>query len=126
MGVDVTMWVEGPMSEEDAQLGIDRLPTGEFFPYVHVDRHFEQAGRVVVDRIEYVTGDRYYGIGYERGPWPQIRESIIALRDAFPDRTVFYGSDTTEWGSPVDDEYLAEIDAHAAGPNGRPYWDQRG
>lgn len=60
---------------------------------------------------------RYFGKSYPRGYWPKIRESLLAIKEACPPGTqVEYGSDSSDLdsGVPVDDEFLAEMDAYWA------------
>lgn len=75
------------------------------------------------DRIEFQTLHRYYGPGYERGPWPVIHNYIVTLRAALPGCTVHYGGDS-DWGNSPEatDDYLAEIWQHYLGPDGFAYF----
>ena len=70
--------------------------------------------------------DRYYGIGYERGYWPQIREMGNWLAANIPGE-VRYGADTAdEWEylRPWP-EVLEELDAHWEQHENRPYYERR-
>lgn len=77
-----------------------------------------------VQTIEVKTLDRYYGVGYERGPWPEIREMGDWLALALGETAeVRYGGDTAdEW------EFLTawpevrkENDAHYEAVGHEPY-----
>ena len=124
MGVDVNLYVTGDVSDEDAvrvnALLLDRCDrfvddwTGEGVVFSPTDAYDEP-------RWQVSTMARYYGPGYERGPWAEIAAAIILLRHALPGRTVHYGGDSDDACPVVDDEYLAEIWAHWAGPDGDDY-----
>ena len=75
-------------------------------------------------RVNVCTMSRYYGPGYERGPWPDIYGAIRTLQAAFPEAKVFYGGDTSDDGIECTGEYLAEIWEHFLGPHGNDYRSQ--
>lgn len=72
-------------------------------------------------RVEVYTLTRYYGPGYERGPWPIIFGAIVTLQAAFPNASVYYGSDSDDDGLLVTEEFLDEMWQHYLGPNGQDY-----
>lgn len=57
--------------------------------------------------------DRYFGVGYARGWWPQIKDYIwrivLALNET--DDLIKYGHDCSEWAQWVDPDLLDELDA---------------
>jgi hypothetical protein len=122
MGVDVNLYAEAdPTAEELAvaeEFFIARSGIGYGAEAVLIPENEEwfQGPRVVVD-----TMARYYGPGYERGPWPDIYGGIRVLQAAFPEAKVFYGGDSTDDGIECTDEYLAEIWEHFLGPHGNDY-----
>lgn len=66
------------------------------------------------DHIRISSCARYFGKWYPRGWWPDIKETLLALRDACPPGTqIEYGSDSSdsESGVPISDEWFAEMDA---------------
>jgi hypothetical protein len=71
--------------------------------------------------VELSTMQRYYGIGYERGPWPSIYGAIRLMQTAFPGCPIYYGSDSGGDGLEVDEEFLDGMWAHFLGPNGDDY-----
>jgi hypothetical protein len=71
--------------------------------------------------IEIWTGDRYYGPGYYRGQWPQIRETIQLLQATYPGIEIRYGRDTEDGpddrAAIVTTEWIAERDAQWGAEN---------
>ncbi len=71
--------------------------------------------------VVYLDGERYYGIGYERGSW----QTIIAVGDwlaaEMPDCPLFYGVDTGASLEPFGARERALLRAYAEGPNGDNY-----
>lgn len=123
MGVDVNLYAVGPVSDEE-------LATANAFFCERDLKGWDDDGdctpllrsKYEADgRIEWNTGDRYYGPGYERGSWPRIYAAIRALQVALPQCAVFYGGDTTDDGMPCTDEYLASIWRHWCGPHHGDY-----
>lgn len=63
---------------------------------------------------------RYWGPGYERGPWPDYAALMHFFRVKYPDGKVLYGGDTgfvREMTKEVRDEYWEHFAMH----QGRPY-----
>jgi hypothetical protein len=95
----------------------------------------EFAGKVVwtQDGDEIVAGSdeqfikvnlmgRYYGKGYERGSWPDLRACIFWLSTRLPNGEVWYGGDSGGMcAKHANSEFLAEIDQHWATYARRPY-----
>jgi len=66
---------------------------------------------------------RYYGPGYERGPWPDIASLILYLLAAENVDAVWYDGDSG-WGSVrIDRERLEEINDHWIKNGNRPYYE---
>lgn len=62
--------------------------------------------------INISSASRYFSEHYPRGYWPEIRRSLVVLRETFPGIAIEYGSDCSDYaeGRPVTDEFLAEMD----------------
>jgi hypothetical protein len=64
---------------------------------------------------------RYYGPGYERGPWPRIAAVLMALH-ASPDvETVWYFGDCCDGDEPFTQHRVHELSAHYMAEGDRPY-----
>ena len=69
------------------------------------------------------NGWRYYGPGYERGPWPDIASMILYLLAAENVDVVWYDGDSG-WGSVrIDRERLDAINEHWIKNGTRPYYE---
>lgn len=70
-------------------------------------------------------GTRYYGIGYERGPWPQIAADLLTLMSAENVGRVWYLEDSSESGYmlPLTIEDFERINRHYIEHGERPYRD---
>jgi hypothetical protein len=116
MGVDVEIAVEGATEwRHDHRLAKEALNL------IGADH-----GRwvQVIDGALVISGmSRYYGPGYERGPWPQIYAAIRAVREMYPCHVVRYGGDIADWQyhAIADDEYLEKVWRHWLGPHGDDY-----
>jgi hypothetical protein len=64
---------------------------------------------------------RYYGPGYERGPWPLLAAALMALHAAHNVEAVWYFGDSTEGALPISKEKIIEISAHYMTEGDRPY-----
>lgn len=64
---------------------------------------------------------RYYGPGYERGPWPVISALLRWMQINFPSAIIYYSGDTRELT-----EYTADVEKiiwdHFSGPNSMNYY----
>jgi hypothetical protein len=124
MGVDVNLYAESdaPISDERlaeaAAFFTARIGEGdEFFSEtLQRDPYPIPGGK---PRIEWNTGTRYYGPGYERGYWPTIYAAILTMQAALPECTVYYGGDTTDDGEECTADFLARLWLHFLGPRGR-------
>ena len=122
MGIDVNLYAEADPSPEELTAVEEFFNARSNIGYAAEavltvdDEEWFSSPRVTVD-----TMSRYYGPGYERGPWPDIYGAIRVLQAAFPEAKVFYGGDTSDDGIECTDEYLAEIWEHFLGPHGNDY-----
>ena len=64
---------------------------------------------------------RYYGPGYERGPWPRIAGVLMALHAAPNVETVWYFGDCSDGDEPFTPERVQEFIAHYMQEGDRPY-----
>jgi hypothetical protein len=69
---------------------------------------------------EIKTGLRYYGIGYERGPWDIISSAINWLRFNFSEEVILYSGDCDS-SSVFTEEDQKELDEHWYTHGGIPY-----
>jgi hypothetical protein len=121
MGLDVNLYAEGVVTDEE-------LAAAEaYFAARSLSRPWDDGPHLArttypSDRIEVDCGGaRYYGPGYERGPWPTIHADILLLRHALPQCTVHYGGDSTDDCPEATDEVLSEVWEHFLGPRGDNY-----
>lgn len=72
-----------------------------------------------------MDGMRYYGIGYERGPWPQISADLMVLMSAENVGSVWYFGDNSdpEKMVPFTVDDLLTITRHYVEHGERPYRD---
>ena len=66
---------------------------------------------------------RYYGPGYERGPWPKIASVLINLLANKDIETVWYFGDCYDEGDPFTLEMLEQYTRHFIEHENRPYRD---
>ena len=66
------------------------------------------------------TGSRYYGPGYERGPWPKIAAVLMELLACEDVEKVWYGSDAST-PQEIDADGVCEISRHYMANGQRPY-----
>ena len=120
MGIDVILYAVGDVTDET-------LAAANAYLEEHLGEHDKYADAWLIrskwepERVEFSTFNRYYGPGYERGPWPFIYSHIRALERALPACAIFYGGDTDDDGSPVSDPMLEEMWEHWLGPHGQDY-----
>ena len=115
MGIDVCMFVEA--SGEPSDLW---LPQGWHFTEAEeCDKDSGATHEVWCD------GHRYYGIGYERGPWPIIAGVLMSLFASPNISRVWYFGDISdiENSEPITREEVARISMHYMKHGERPYRD---
>lgn len=132
MGVDATIFFDPgvPMTDREVEIANWRLieatgDRGYSTPPRLIDRVEEENGY----RHDYETGaafqirtgDRYYGPGYERGPWPQIASVLMWLLLNYPNGKVWYGGDSGDTLPQATIETIAETWKHWAEHGGVPY-----
>lgn len=117
MGVDVVLYAEGDISDEEVEAArafiVERVPPSG---YDELERSKHPSNRVT-----WWNGDRYYGVGYERGDWPSIYGRIMLMRAAFPNATIFYGNDCSDEVPEATDDALSGLWEHFLGPHGADY-----
>lgn len=64
---------------------------------------------------------RYYGPGYERGPWPSIAATLMALYACENVEVVWYFGDCSETDYPFTRDRVQEYNAHYMANGDRPY-----
>lgn len=64
---------------------------------------------------------RYYGPGYERGPWPTIAATLRWLRIRFPNGEVCYSGDSSDVCQPFSIEKENAMWEHWVAVGGQPY-----
>jgi hypothetical protein len=64
---------------------------------------------------------RYYGPGYERGPWPDIAATLLELLADENIEDVGYGGDSDEYVEPVTLAWLTQMNLHYIDNADRPY-----
>jgi hypothetical protein len=118
MGIDVNLYAVGDITDEQITAALPFVKARvDFDQWSSLERSkYEDDGRV-----ELSTGHRYYGPGYERGPWPSIYGEIRVMQAAFPGASVYYGGDSSDYGELCTDDFLAEMWAHFLGPHGDDY-----
>jgi hypothetical protein len=68
---------------------------------------------------------RYYGPGYERGPWPRIAAALMALHASQNIESVWYFGDCDDGAQPFTPERVHEFSAHYMAEGDRPYRGER-
>ena len=64
---------------------------------------------------------RYYGIGYERGPWPEISNVLLRLDECKEVGSIWYGGDSGGFYRLVDRYYVAMLTIHHMTYKEKPY-----
>lgn len=72
---------------------------------------------------EVYTLSRYYGPGYERGPWPDLCAVLMLLHACPSVQTVWYGGDNTDDAPECPPTRVQELAAHFMTYGCRPYRD---
>lgn len=70
---------------------------------------------------------RYYGPGYERGPWPSIASVLMTLYVSPDVETVWYFGDCDNYDvvKPFTPELLHKFNAHYMAEGNRPYYGKK-
>ena len=64
---------------------------------------------------------RYYGPGYERGPWPRIAAILMTLMASEDVETVWYYGDCSDGDEPFTPSRLEQYNNHYIANGDRPY-----
>lgn len=116
MGMDVRAYVVVDAPLDEAALSEAARVTG-----LILCNSIAYHGDDMLSIVEWDTLERFYHPGYERGRWSLIRDSLMALRDAFPGRVVHYHSDVHDGPLPMTTERMAALDLHHQGVKGDAY-----
>ena len=112
MGVDAYIYLKTRNGEEPTLC--DSLPQG--CSMVDAKKWAPEGATHEIDQCW-----RYYGPGYERGPWPSIAAVLMALH-ASPDvETVWYFGDCSDGDEPFTPQRVHEFSAHYMTEGDRPY-----
>src|SRR5689334_7021691 len=119
MGIDIQIYVKGDVSDEELDRARDEWDFRIYDARLERSDWDHDKGRVQVDQ----TYIRYWGPGYERGPWPQIASWIEAMSAAFPNRDICYGGDDDddETIPIVTDDMMRKFWAHWRSPKAHDY-----
>lgn len=117
MGVDACIYVK-TRSGEDVDLSSDLPRDVEVHPSVFEDGGMEGSTHEIVNRW------RYYGPGYERGPWPSIAAVLMVLLGSQDVKTVWYFGDNKDDDEPFIVERLEQFTRHYIEHGNRPYDDK--
>lgn len=113
MGVDACIYFR---TADEAQPALcDSLPS---------DCEIRGAGEYGPDGATHEVGNcwRYYGPGYERGPWPRIAAVLMALHASQNVSAVWYYGDCSGGSEePFTPEQVHEFSAHYMKEGDRPY-----
>ena len=110
MGINACIYVKTSDGQEPNTC--DSLPLG---CSVIATEFFEGATHEIDQRF------RYYGHGYERGPWPSIAAVLMALHAAPNVETVWYFGDCVDGDEPFTRESVLEFSMHYMTVGDRPY-----
>ena len=112
MGVDACIYVKTRTGEDPTLC--DSLPQG--CSVRAIGEEYCEGATHEIDQYW-----RYYGPGYERGPWPSICAVLMALH-ASPDvETVWYFGDCDEDDAPFTPDRVLEFSKHYMTVGDRPY-----
>lgn len=116
MGIDVNLYVTGFVTDPELDAAVRFFKEREL-------RGIPERSRWRDDTIDIdMNGARFWGPGYERGPWLEIHACILATVAAFPGHSVYYGGDSDGDMSPiVDQDMLDEYWAHWLSPHWNDY-----
>jgi hypothetical protein len=118
MGMDVEISARGNVTQGQINVAIEFLENRDLVdPYLMKVISKEDYGAYLHSM------DRYYGVGYERGHWPQIFANLVAMKAAFPHCDIYYGNDHTDFANhdKVTESFLREMWLHWASPDHNNY-----
>lgn len=112
MGVDACIYFKTRTGEEPELY--DQLPPGA--QIIKAEEWAIEGSTHEVDQTW-----RYYGPGYERGPWPCIAATLLALLASEDIETVWYYGDCNDGDEPFTPERLEQYNEHYIENGDRPY-----
>lgn len=114
MGVDAMIYFKAKNSDVDLDWN---LPNGFSVSAVDGETYLETCGAT----HQVSTYARYYGKGYERGPWGDIC-AVLMLLHASPDvEKVWYSGDCVDVAEEFTPEKVLELSEHYMKFGNRPY-----
>lgn len=126
MGIDVTLFAIGEVSEEELLTAIDfmnsRCPDSSWDGHSILERNKNNWNKIEVN-----TPYRWYGPGYERGYWPAIYNLVACTQAALPQCKVYFGPDTI-WDDDIEEVNNGDLLVcwiHWLSPQGYAYHEQR-
>lgn len=87
----------------------------------HIDGQVSDSSYVDGYTHELSSMTRYYGPGYERGPWPSIAAYLLELLADPNIEAVGYGGDNSDYRETVTLEWLTRMSLHYIDNGKRPY-----
>jgi hypothetical protein len=112
MGIDAKIYVK--TKDGQAPDLCDRLPSG--FSVLKAEESAPDGATHEINQYH-----RYYGPGYERGPWPMLAAALMALHAGHNVETVWYFGDCHDSDKPFTPERVQEFSAHYMTNGDRPY-----
>jgi len=113
MGIDACIYVRtGDGLDPDL---CDALP--EWAEIIPADTSAPAGATYEIQRL----GWRYYGPGYERGPWPLLAATLMALYAASNVEAVWYFGDHTDDPEPFTPDLVNKFSAYYMKHGDRPY-----
>jgi hypothetical protein len=114
MGIDAVIRFESTVDEPD----LEWFHGGEVEKIA--DDYYDTDGGKPTHEVD-LGGHRYYGKGYERGPWPTISAILLVLLMSKDVKKVWYGGDCNDWIGAVDIDWLNEMNKYYVEYGHRPY-----
>lgn len=126
MGIDACIEVRGvQISQEDLRREAGNLAECIGYESLWIDVGKNQHCLEINEEgnIQVNTLWRYYGDGYERGPWMNIRYTLLWLMRRFPEGSVYYFRDSggCDEHEPVTQDFLDQMDSHFLAMGHTPY-----
>ena len=112
MGVDACIYFKTRTGKEPELY--DSLP--ESAKIIDAEEWAQKGSTHEVDQVW-----RYYGPGYERGPWPRIAAVLLTLMASEDVETVWYYGDCKDGDEPFTPERLEQYNKHYIENADRPY-----
>lgn len=110
MGIDVQIYFEADGEPTDLRIMCD----GEVVLANDYERGFGPTHKIL-------SLTRYYGPGYERGPWPEICGTLMSLFASTNVKRVWYFGDNLDMMLPISVDDVLSISRHYMLNGERPY-----